>query len=120
MKIKDLEAMKKWEDDNKDPYGAAIIGFAKRWAELMEEKMTKGIKLEECAKELSFKASEEFEGITGFMYGAGVAVLVSVWEYGEQLRIWHNLDTQISNEGEEANKKDSAVLNPALLNIGEK
>ena len=36
---------------------------------------------------------------------------------GEDLRRWHNLDTQIRNEGEIANEK-GGVLNPAIMSIG--
>jgi len=50
------------------------------------------------------------------MYGASVSVLAKCWEHGEQLRRWHNLKTQLGNEGEKANEK-GGVLNPALLNI---
>jgi hypothetical protein len=51
------------------------------------------------------------------MYGAGVSMLSQVWEHGEQLRTWHNLKTQLRDEGERANKS-GGVLNPALLNVG--
>lgn len=54
------------------------------------------------------------------MYGMAVSILASSWEHGEELRQWHNLDSQIQNEGEEANKKKDAVLNPALMTVGKK
>ena len=117
MKIlsnKEIE-YKDWYDKNDDPYGKACLIFAERWAELMEEAIAKGEKLELVAKQLSHDADEE--GITGFMYGMAVSILSSVWIHGEKLRIWHNLNTQISNEGEKANESGK-VLNPALLNIG--
>ena len=50
------------------------------------------------------------------MYGAAVSTLVAVWEHGEALRRWHNLKTQIGNEGERANAS-GGVLNPALLTV---
>lgn len=50
------------------------------------------------------------------MYGCAVSALAKFWVHGEQLRIWHNLDIQIGNEGEKANES-GGVLNPALLNI---
>jgi len=34
------------------------------------------------------------------MYGAAVAILSKVWKHGEELRRWHNLKTQIGDEGE--------------------
>ena len=58
----------------------------------------------------------DIDGITGFMYGCAVSTLSKVWEHGEQLRRWHNLKTQIKDEGERANES-GGVLNPALLNI---
>lgn len=117
MKIKDQSDWRQWVTNNQDPYGRAIINYAQRWAELMEEKMKEGAKLEDIAKQTSREA--DGEGITGYMYGAAVSVLSTSWEYGEQLRLWHNIDTQIGTEGDEANKT-GGVLNPALLNVGEK
>jgi hypothetical protein len=40
-----------------------------------------------------------------------------VWKHGEALRLWHNLKTQIRDEGEKANES-GGVLNPACLSIG--
>jgi len=94
-----------------DGYGGGIISFAERWARLMEGQIANGDTLEACAEKTSSLADNE--GITGFMYGAAVSILAQVWIYGEELRHWHNLKTQIGNEGE----KDG-VLNPALLSIG--
>jgi len=54
------------------------------------------------------------------MYGWAVSFLASFWKYGEELRRWHNLDTQLGDEGEQANKEKGATLNPALLSIGKK
>ena len=80
----------------------------------MEKKIAAGAKLEDIAKESEREA--DTEGITGFMYGAAVSTLTSVWEHGEKLRLWHNIGTQIHDEGEKANA-DGKVLNPAILNI---
>jgi hypothetical protein len=117
MKIKDKKAWKDWVDNNYDPYGKGVIDYAERWANLMEERMAEGKTLEDVAKKASHEANTE--GITGFMYGAAVAVLYTSWEYGDELRRWHNLDSQIANEGEKANE-EGGVLNPALLNIRKK
>lgn len=116
MDFKDKESWDKGIAKNTDPYGAGIYAYAKDWAELMEQEMREGKRLEDIAEETSQQA--DIDGITGFMYGAAVAVLSTSWKHGEQLRIWHNLATQIHNEGEEANKT-GGVLNPALLSIGE-
>lgn len=117
MKIK--EGMQKDFDEakakNSDPYGACVYRYLERWADLMEEKLAAGAKLEDIARPTSHEA--DTEGITGFMYGCAVSVLAHVWEHGEPLRRWHNIDQQLGNEGEKANEKGT-VLNPALLSIG--
>lgn len=117
MNIVDTEAWKTWVDANTDPYGSGVIRYAERWANLMEERMAEtGAPVKDIAKETSHAA--DTEGITGFMYGAAVSVLAGVWEHGEALRRWHNLDTQLGTEGERANET-GGILNPALLNIGD-
>ena len=113
--IKDAESWQKSLDNNKDGYGSGVIRFAARWANLMEQKMSNGAKLEDIADAASHEA--DVEGITGFMYGASVSILSQVWAHGEQLRLWHNLSTQLGNEGEKANES-GGVLNPALLSLG--
>lgn len=115
MKISDQAVWDEWVANNDDPYGSGVIRYAERWADAMEAAMAAGESLEDCAARTSHEA--DTEGITGFMYGASVQVLATSWEHGEQLRRWHNLDTQIGNEGERANES-GGVLNPALLNIG--
>lgn len=100
---------------NSDPYGGAVVKFGEDWAHLMEARMEKGERIADMAKETSHEA--DTDGITGYMYGAAVAALAHFWEHGEALRLWHNLDTQLGNEGEKANES-GGVLNPALLNIG--
>lgn len=112
-----LERPRTWAtmlDKNTDPYGSAIMRYAARWASLMEERMTQGSSLTEIAHVTSHEA--DLEGITGFMYGAAVSILAEVWTHGEELRRWHNLETQIGHEGEEANEQ-GGVLNPALLRM---
>lgn len=114
MKVNDRKAWDDWKGNNTDPYGNAIFQFAERWANMMEERMSEGEKLEDVATECSCVA--DTEGITGYMYGAAVAILAQCWVHGETLRWWHNLDCQVENEGEAANK-DGTVLNPALITI---
>lgn len=115
MHIKDQDAWQAWVDNNTDPYGAAVVHYAERWADLMEGRMADGESLVDIAKQTSHEA--DTEGITGFMYGAAVSILSSSWVHGEKLRLWHNLHTQIGNEGERANEKPNAVLNPAMLHV---
>lgn len=114
MTFRDKDAWEKTVAANTDGYGSGVISFAERWARLMEGRMANGDTLEACAKEASLLANNE--GITGFMYGCAVSILSKVWIHGEQLRRWHNLETQIGNEGEKANAGDG-VLNPALLSF---
>lgn len=114
MKVKDQQYWNNQVKINVDPYGKCTVDYARQWAELMEAKISKGARLEDIAKETSHKA--DTEGITGFMYGCAVSILSKCWKYGEQLRIWHNLDTQIKDEGEKANKS-GGVLNPAIITI---
>ncbi len=101
-----------------DGYSAATINYAIAWAVAMQQAMRKGKKIADVAEELSHEV--DYEGITGFMYGWAVAFLAKFWKHGEKLRRWHNLDTQLGDEGEQANKKKGATLNPALLSIGKK
>ena len=115
MKLKDAEGWKKACDANTDPYGHAIMVYAELWADLMERDMAMSQTLEQCAERTSHEA--DTDGITGFMYGAAVSILAAVWEHGEALRRWHNLETQLGTEGERANES-GGVLNPALLVIG--
>ncbi len=114
MNITNESVWQEWNANNQDEYGGAVIRYAECWANLMEERMAGGAKLEDIAKKCSHDA--DTEGITGFMYGAAVCVLASCWEHGETLRRWHNLDTQVNSEGERANES-GGVLNPAILKI---
>jgi hypothetical protein len=110
-----------------DGYSKGVVDYAERWADLMEKALETwrgGNELSPAsvmrflvdnADKLSHEA--DTDGITGFMYGCAVSALAHFWIHGEELRRWHNLKTQIRNEGEAANRKPGAVLNPALLNV---
>lgn len=117
------DGKKIWEEGlakNDDPYGHAVYEFASMWATKMEQAVATGAKLEDVAKDLGHEAAEEAPGgLTGFMYGCAMSLLSQVWVHGEDLRRWHNLDTQIKDEGERANES-GGVLNPAILTIGSK
>lgn len=115
MKFKDKAEWEKGLALNQDPYGGEVYRYAEAWADLMEARMADGEALENCAEQASHDA--DTEGLTGFMYGCAVQVLSAVWEHGEALRRWHNIDTQLQDEGEKANAS-GGVLNPALLNLG--
>lgn len=97
-----------------DPYSNRIVTYGEDWANLMEARLEKGEKLVNIAKETSHQA--DTDGITGFMYGCAVSALSQFWLHGEELRRWHNKDTQIHDEGDKANES-GGVLNPALLSL---
>ena len=116
MKLKDKTAWDKFVALNQDPYGRGVVEYAERWANLMEEKLLADPQaLLSIAESTSHDA--DTDGITGFMYGCAVSMLAEVWEHGETLRQWHNLKTQIGDEGTRANT-EGGVINPALLNLG--
>lgn len=98
-----------------DPYSYAVVDHCNRWGQAMEAAMQSGETVEQCAKRTF---SQVDEGVTGFMYGAIVSSLAAFWQHGDSLRRWHNLDTQIGNEGERANE-EGGTLNPAILKTGE-
>lgn len=104
-----------------DAYSNRVVTYGEDWANLMEaqigeQSLSNAIEhtIKSCADQTSHEA--DTDGITGFMYGAAVSALAHFWEHGEILRRWHNLKTQIGNEGERANET-GGTLNPALLNI---
>lgn len=106
-----VEALK---DNLTSDYSVCGMRFVASWASLMERKMAEGKQLTDIAEEASHEA--DIEGITGFMYGYAVSLLSQIWEHGEELRRWHNLDAQIRDEGERANES-GGVINPALVTI---
>jgi len=129
MQFKTPETRQQWDDGlakNSDPYGNAVYRFASEWATRMEAGMladgvdtafdaavAKWIKANADAQ----VSAADDEGITGFMFGCAMSMLSACWKHGEQLRRWHNLETQLGDEGEKANES-GGVLNPAILNIG--
>lgn len=103
---------KDWYNKNLDPYGHGIFTFAERWAELMED----AIEISEASTmEVIIKRADDLcsvadtEGITGYMYGAAVSILSQAWEYGEELRKWHNKEYNYDGDG---------VVNPAIITVG--
>lgn len=108
------EVWEEFQKNNSDGYGAGIMGYAERWACIMEARMKQGDELVNIADECSRIADND--GITGFMYGCAVSTLAQCWIHGEALRKWHNKDTQLGDEGDKANE-NGGTLNPALLNL---
>jgi hypothetical protein len=115
IELADEAGWQKSKEVNSDGYGGAVMTYSERWARLMQVEMSNGKKLADVADATSQEA--DLEGITGFMYGCAVSQLASCWKHGDELRRWHNLKTQLGNEGEKANES-GGVLNPALLSIG--
>lgn len=105
----DDENFQGWDKSNKDPYGGRVISYAKEWAMLMQVEMAEGKKLKDIAEKTSREA--DYDGITGFMYGAAVQMLSQCWSHGEDLRKWHNKEYDHEGDG---------VVNPALLTIKSK
>ena len=87
MKIKDQAAWDLGWNNNEDPYGRRCYTYAKDWADLMEARLAEGQSIADVADMTSRLA--DTDGITGFMFGAAVSVLVACWEHGEELRAWH-------------------------------
>lgn len=106
MKIKDEKVYEEWKLQNTDPYGAGIFRYAEKWAHLMEAEVESGKAVKDIADRLSHEA--DTEGITGYMYGASVNILSQCWEFGGELRKWHNKDYDYEGNG---------VVNPAILNV---
>jgi hypothetical protein len=111
MKIIHQAEYDKWiKAQNGDSYGLACFRYAEAWANLMEKQINETKRpsiVSEIAESTSVEA--DTEGITGFMYGVAVKILFDHWEYGDELRIWHN---------EKYNYKGEGVVNPAVLTIG--
>jgi len=109
MKIK-KGLKKEWEKSkamNKDPYGNAVVIVTEKVGEALD----KGLSPEKAQK----KGTKDSE-ITGFQAGC-VAQWISYFHpRGEEFRKWWNIDTQINDEGDKANK-GGGVLNPALMTI---
>lgn len=74
---------------------------------LWKQGLLRGEKLIDIADKTSHEA--DTEGITGFMYGCAVNALSQLWEYGEELRRWHNKEYNYDGDG---------VVNPAILTVG--
>ncbi|MDE7104967.1 MAG: hypothetical protein K2O36_03710, partial [Ruminococcus sp.] len=105
MKFKNKKEWDKIVEINKDDgYGMGVIRYAEKWAGLMEEQISNGKTVYDCAEKTSHDA--DTEGITGFMYGMAVNILSQVWEHGEDLRKWHNKEYGYEGKG---------VVNPAII-----
>lgn len=94
MKITDEKAYKKYkkiniknEDGSSDANFSAIIMFTEKWADIMENKMSNGDRLEDIAEKCAYEANENI-GITGLMFIVAIKQLISFWVYKELLYEW--------------------------------
>lgn len=112
------EIWNEYRENNTDTYGGRCVSYAEQWARLMQAEIatvTKGFSWTEPAfdhvfNKIAEKTAQEadYDGITGFMYGAAVKMLTDCWKHGERLRKWHN--KEYGHEGD-------GVINPAVLTI---
>jgi len=100
------EDYKKNKEVNTDPYGAGIIRYYEKWADLMEEEMKKGKYFHDIVESTSREA--DTEGIIGYMFGVAVNILSQIWEYGDELKDWHNNKYNYIGNG---------IVNPAIITI---
>ncbi len=120
-----IAKQKDWDllvKNNDDPYGKACVDVARKVMEFLDAEPNIAIKKgwgNFGVNGLISRADKVVNtgGITGFMAGAVAQMVSRCHSRGEEFRKIWNLDTQIGNEGEKANK-GKGVLNPALLNIG--
>lgn len=116
MPITDKANWENWVDKNTDPYGKACVDVARRAMEILDEDPADF----DCHA-LICKADEEVKtgGITGFMAGCVAQMIAVCHSRGEEFRRKWNLDNQVHDEGEKANKS-GGVLNPAILTLGKR
>jgi hypothetical protein len=100
------ETYAKAKSDNRDSYGTRIYDFAEDWAALMESQLSEGASLSDIAEKTCHIA--DYDGITGFMYGCAVSILVTQWKHGEELRVWHNTQYDVDSTTE-------GTVNPAIM-----
>lgn len=115
MKIKSgkEKLWNEYQEKNADFYGKGVIDFAKSWTKLLEEQFSKNSDLttKQSIKTFADQTSQiaDTNGISGFMYDAAVSILSAVWEYGDELREWHNKKYEVYD--------DPNVVNPAVITI---
>ncbi len=63
--------------------------YAKRWAELMEQRMATGKSVSDVAQQASLDSDgPDIKGLGYF--GIALRHLISVWRYGDELAEWDN------------------------------
>lgn len=112
MKIKkgkELEYATFFNTNSGFAYGYGVVKYMLRWTDMMEDLIDKGFTVAQAAEQTEYKA--DTEGISGFMFGCAVNALNNLWQYGDELRIWHNSRYNYDGDG---------TVNPALLTVKEK
>lgn len=80
----------------------AVISYAERWADMMEQRISNGASVSEAAAQTRYEANQE--DLSWFMYGNAVRVLVNFWDHGEELHQWQqqsNSPRQVQQEAPE-------------------
>jgi len=113
MPITNQELWDSCVKNNDDPYGGCCVKVASQVMKILDDEPG-----EFDIYKIICRADDETKagGITGFMAGAVASMVSQCHSRGEEFRQKWNIDHQIQDEGEKANKSGD-VLNPALLNI---
>lgn len=69
-----------------DDRNNAVISYAERWANMMEQRISNGASVSEAAAQTRYETNQE--NLSWFMYGNAVRVLVNFWDHGDELRQW--------------------------------
>lgn len=119
IELSDKNGWEKFRDSCGDDwsFSSKVFIYSERWARLMQFEMARGIDLEYVAETTSQDANFD-EAVDKFMRSCAVSILSKYWKYGEQLRRWHNIEVQVDDEGEKANRCAGVVLNPAICPVG--
>jgi len=95
------------EKNTKDGYSAQVVKVTELCCDALDEGLSPNDACDKAVKN---------SGITGFMAGCMAQWVSYFHPRGEEFRKWWNIDNQIRDEGEKANK-GKGTLNPALISI---
>ncbi len=88
IELSDPEAWRRFEADNTDAHGKAVLRCAEDWARLMQLEMAKWDL--ESVEEVAMSCYDQSEsGISGSMQGQAVQLLRLCWRHGEELKEWY-------------------------------
>ncbi|MDD4062733.1 MAG: hypothetical protein PHV25_03145 [Candidatus Pacebacteria bacterium] len=98
-----------------DPCASRVVQYAEQWAFIMSAQLGNGNKKKfaEIAEESLRVTTEISLDITPFQYGCVITLLHKNWQYGEQLRRWHNIRVGGADVGQKANA-EGWIINPGL------